>query len=252
MRHSVERVLSKSGLCSRKQALVLVRAGRVRLNGRCVQDALEPCDPARDDLRVDGQRVAAAERIYVALHKPRGVLTTRVDPSGRPTVYGLLADLDAWVVPVGRLDGDTSGLLLFTNDTAFAELITNPQSHVEKVYVVTARPRLFDAALQRLERGVELSDGPTRAARVVKLGDRGSSTRFELALTEGRNRQVRRMVRAVGSKVERLHRRSIGPLELGELPSGAWRRLERREVLALRAAARASAEARAPGRRRGG
>jgi 23S rRNA pseudouridine2605 synthase len=247
-RHSLARVLSKAGLCSRKQAAELVRAGRVTVEGSVAHDA-DAFVEAAADVRVDGRRVAAAERVYVALHKPRGVLTTRADPDGRRTVYALLEELDAWVVPVGRLDGDTSGLLLFTNDTAFADLVTDPRSHVEKVYVVTSRPRLSDAALERLARGVELNDGPTLPARVLKLGDRGRSTRFELALHEGRNRQVRRMVRAVGAQVERLHRRSIGPLELGELAAGRWRHLTPAEVAALRRAARASAKPGAARRR---
>jgi 23S rRNA pseudouridine2605 synthase len=143
-------------------------------------------------------------------------------------------------VPVGRLDGDTSGLLLFTNDTRFADLVTNPVSHVPKTYVVEARPRLDDAALERLRAGVELADGPTRPAEVERLGDRGRSTRFAITITEGRNRQVRRMVREVGARVERLQRTRIGPLALGDLPLGAWRSLAPAEVRALEAAARSA------------
>lgn len=239
-RRALERVLSKAGLCSRAQARDLIREGRVRVNGRTAVDPEEPCDAARDDVRVDGRRVQENERVYVMLHKPRAYLTTRDDPEGRRTVYELLAQLDAWVVPVGRLDGDTSGLLLFTNDTEFADLVTNPASHVEKTYVVTTRPRVDAAALARLAAGVELEDGPTRPARVEKLGDRDRSTRFAITITEGRNRQVRRMVRAVGAKVDKLHRSRIGPLELGDLPLGTWRALAAAEVSALRAAARSA------------
>ncbi|MCY2961822.1 MAG: pseudouridine synthase [Planctomycetota bacterium] len=239
-RHALERALSKAGLCSRTQARDLVREGRVHLNGRVARDPEEPCDPERDEVRVDGRRLRENERVYVMLHKPRAYLTTREDPEGRHTVYELLANLDAWVVPVGRLDGDTSGLLLFTNDTGFADLVTNPASHVEKTYVVTTRPRLDAEALARLAAGVELEDGLTRPARVEKLGDRGRSTRFSITITEGRNRQVRRMVRAVGAKVDKLHRHRIGPLEIGDLPLGAWRALTTAEVTALRAAARSA------------
>lgn len=238
--HALERALSKAGLCSRAQARDLVRAGRVRVNGRIALDPAEPCDSARDDVRVDGRRVQENERVYAMLHKPRTYLTTRDDPEGRRTVYELLAGLDAWVVPVGRLDGDTSGLLLFTNDTEFADLVTSPASHVPKTYVVTTRPRIDAAALARLAQGLELDDGPTRPAHVEKLGDRGRSTRFSITITEGRNRQVRRMVRAVGAKVDKLHRSRIGPLELGELALGAWRALTSAEVSALRNAARSA------------
>ncbi len=242
VRHALERVLSKAGVCSRTEARAWIRAGRVRIGGRVVIDPERPCDPARDDVRVDGRKLASEARVYVALHKPRGCITTRSDPEGRSTVYDHLSGLDAWVVPVGRLDADTTGLILLTNDTAFADLVTSPSSFVEKTYVVTARPRLSVEALQRLSRGVELEDGPTRPAVVLKLGDRDSTTRFEITITEGRNREVRRMVRAVGSKVVRLQRRRIGPVELGELESGAWRVLRTTEVSSLRKAARSRSQ----------
>ncbi len=237
-RRTLDRALSKAGVCSRTQALAWVRAGRVVVNGRVASDPNEHCDPAHDDVRVDGRRVEALAHVHVMLHKPRGYLTTRDDPEGRKNVYELLTGLDSWVVPIGRLDGETSGLLLFTNDTALAELLTNPAHHVEKTYVVTARPRVDAEALDRLARGVELVDGPTRPARVEKLGDRDRTTRFTISITEGRNRQVRRMVRAVGAKVVKLHRSRVGPLELGELALGAWRALSADEVSALRASTR--------------
>ncbi len=239
--HALERILSKAGLCSRQQARELVAQGRVSVNGVVVRDPETWCDAERDDVRVDGVRVRRSEPVYVVLHKPRAYLTTRTDPEGRRTVYELLTGLDAWVVPVGRLDGDTSGLLLFTNDTQFADLVTDPASHVPKTYVVTARPRLDAAQLELLARGLELEDGLTRPARVEKLGDRGHSTRFAITITEGRNRQVRRMVRAVGSKVARLHRSRVGPLELGDLALGTWRALTPGEVSALESAARSAA-----------
>lgn len=239
-RRTLDRALSKAGVCSRTQAVEFVRAGRIRVNGRVATDPNEHCDLARDDVRVDGRRVEVLAHVHVMLNKPRGYLTTRDDPEGRKNVYELLVGLDAWVVPIGRLDGETSGLLLFTNDTALAELMTNPAHHVEKAYVVTARPRVDAAALEQLAHGVELEDGPTRPARVEKLGDRDRTTRFSIVITEGRNRQVRRMVRAVGSKVVKLHRSRVGPLELGELGVGEWRALRADEVRSLRAAARAT------------
>lgn len=238
--HGLERLISKAGLGSRTQAREWIRAGRVRVNGVVIVDPEAWFDAARDEIRLDGRKLELAQRRYLALHKPRGYVTTRSDPDGRPTVYELVEDCGAWVVPVGRLDLETSGLLLFTNDTQFAELVTNPESHVEKLYEVEAGPRLSDAALERLRRGVTLHDGPTRPARVERLGERGPRTRFTIAISEGRNRQVRRMVKEVGAKVERLVRRSIGPLELGDLARGAWRELEPREVAELAAAARAT------------
>lgn len=242
--HELERLLSKAGLGSRSQARAWIVAGRVRVNGVVIVDPEAWFDAARDAIELDGARVALAEPLYVALHKPRGYVTTRSDPDGRPTVYELVDDAKAWLVPVGRLDLDTSGLLLLTNDTAFADLVTSPASHVAKTYVVDARPRLDEGALERLRNGVELpgdgSRGPTLPARVANVVHRGPTTRFELAITEGRNRQVRRMVKAVGSKVERLVRVAIGPVELGTLASGRWRVLDAREVRALRDAARAA------------
>lgn len=246
--HELERLLSKAGYCSRAQARELVLAGRVRVNGVVILDPLAWFDLVRDAVVVDGRGIAPARtegRRYLALHKPRGCVTTRSDPDGRATVYDLVADCGAWVVPVGRLDLDTSGLLLFTNDTQFADRVTSPDSHVPKTYLVEAEPRLADEALGALADGVLLTDGLTRPAQVELVGHRGPRTRFLLTITEGKNRQVRRMVKAVGAKVERLERVSIGPLELGDLERGRWRELHAREVAAL---IRAAEEARPAGR----
>jgi pseudouridine synthase len=214
-----------------------VRAGRVRVNGALILDPEAWFDPERDEFAVDGRPLARRVRLYVALHKPRGYMTTRSDPDGRPTVYDLLGQVDAWLVPVGRLDLDTSGLLLFTNDTQFADRVTSPDSHVPKTYRIEASPRLSAEAFARLERGLTLHDGPTRPARVDKIRQRGPASIFELTITEGRNRQVRRMVKEVGSRVEKLARIAIGPLALGTLASGAHRALTEAEVRALLAAA---------------
>lgn len=229
----LERVLSKAGVCSRAQARAWIRAGRVRVNGARSLDPDARLDPERDVVTIDGRRLRAQTRAYWALHKPRGHLTTRSDPDGRPTVYDLLGPIEEWVIPVGRLDLDTSGLLLLTNDTRFADRVTSPASHVPKTYRVEAEPRLGDEALERLRRGVVLKDGPTRPAVVKRIADRGPRTVLEITITEGRNRQVRRMVREVGSRVEKLVRISIGPVALGDLAPGAARRLSPAEVRAL-------------------
>lgn len=240
IRRELERILSKLGVCSRQEARGWIRAGRVRVNGVVIVDPQAWFDADRDEIHVDGRRVGASARVYCALHKPRGYMTTRTDPEERPTVYALLGPIGAWVVPVGRLDLDTSGLLLLTNDTQFAEVITNPDSHVPKTYRVECTPRLSEEALDLLRAGIVLHDGPTRPAIVEKIGDRGPSTRFDITITEGRNRQVRRMVKEVGAKVQKLQRTSIGPLVLGSLPAGAVRKLSSDEVRDLLAAARSA------------
>jgi 23S rRNA pseudouridine2605 synthase len=254
LRRALVRLLSKAGLCSRTVAAEWIRAGRVTVAGVVVRDP-ERLVAERKDVRVDGRRLVAPERCYWALNKPRGIVTTRSDPGGRATVYALLRRLETWVVPVGRLDRDTTGLLLLTNDTAFADRVTNPDSHVEKTYRATVRPRLSDEALDRLRAGVVLADGPTRPAKVSRISDRGPTSLIEITITEGRNRQVRRMVQEVGAKVERLARISIGPVSLGDLPAGGLRRLSAAEVRALaperntreRISGTRSADGRAPG-----
>ncbi|MBL8858428.1 MAG: rRNA pseudouridine synthase [Planctomycetes bacterium] len=240
-RRGLERILSKLGVCSRSEARRLIQEGRVKVNRVVIVDPEAWFDPERDEIQVDGRAVRAAEKLYYALHKPRGYITSRTDPNERLTVYALIESIGAWVVPVGRLDLDTSGLLLFTNDTQFADLVSSPASHVEKTYRVECSPRLDDAALQRLARGVELADGPTRPARVAEHTHRGPVSRFEITITEGRNRQVRRMVKEVGAKVEKLARIAIGPVQLGDLAAGTVRPLTGAEVRALIAAGQRAA-----------
>jgi pseudouridine synthase len=175
----------------------------------------------------------ARERVYLLLYKPTGYLTTYKDPDGRPTVYDLIADAGTFLSPVGRLDLDTSGLLLMTNDNQFAERVTNPGSHVPKTYLVKASVVLTDTQLQRLRAGIELADGPTRPAEVTRVRDSGKYTHFEITLTEGRNRQVRRMVEALDAKVLKLVRVRIGRIAIGKLLIGKWRLLTAAEVASL-------------------
>lgn len=230
---TLERVISKAGLGSRTEARSWIHKGRVRLNGRVVENPDVWVDMARDTVLFDGKPLATRERVYLLLYKPTGYLTTYKDPDGRPTVYDLIEDNGTFVSPVGRLDLDTSGLLLMTNDTQLAERVTNPDSHVPKTYLVKASKVLTDKQLQQLRDGVLLSDGPTRPAKVTRVRDSGKYTHFEITLTEGRNRQVRRMVEALDAVVLKLVRVSIGPLRIGTLPIGRWRLLTPKEVASL-------------------
>lgn len=230
---TLERVLSKAGLGSRVEARRWVHARRVKVNGRVIENPDHWVDLERDKVAFDGKPLQRRERVYLLLYKPTGYVTTYRDPEGRPTVYDLIGDVGTFVSPVGRLDLKTSGLLLMTNDNAFADHVTSPQSHVPKTYLVKASTRLSDEQLDALRKGVELHDGPTRPAQVTRVRDSEKYTHFEITLTEGRNRQVRRMVEALGSKVLKLVRVKIGSLAIGALPIGKWRQLTEAEVAAL-------------------
>jgi pseudouridine synthase len=230
---TLERVISKSGAGSRTEARSWIHAGRVQVNGKTIQNPDVWIDFARDRITLDGQPLVRQKRVYVLLYKPTGYITTRKDPEGRPTVYDLIGDVGQFVSPVGRLDLDTSGLLILTNDTQFAERLTNPDHHVEKTYLVKCSTLLADEALARLRHGVTLSDGPTRAAKVRRVRDSGKYTHLELSISEGRNRQVRRMIEAVGSKVLKLVRTAIGPVTFGDLQIGKWREMTPEEIAAL-------------------
>lgn len=230
---TLDRVLSKAGLGSRTEARSWIGAGRVRVNGKLIRTPDHWVDPARDRVTLDGKPVVAGRKIYLLLYKPKGYLTTCRDPERRATVYDLIRDVEEWVFPVGRLDRDTSGLLILTNDTQFAERLTNPEYKAPKTYLVKASVRLSDEQLERLRRGVELSDGPTRPAEVARIRDSGNRTFFEITITEGRNRQVRRMVEAIGARVLKLVRTGIGPLRIEKLEIGRYRKLTGEEVRKL-------------------
>jgi pseudouridine synthase len=219
--------LARAGVASRRKADELIKAGRVRVNGEPGQ--LNTFVESRDVVEVDGERVAKQALGYVLLHKPAGVVTTASDPQGRATVVGLVGH-ESRLVPVGRLDADTTGALLLTNDGPLAHRLAHPRYGVEKVYEVETWREPTDEALRRLAEGVELEDGLTSPARVRRIGP----ARFELVLHEGRNRQVRRMCEAVGHRVRRLHRTLYAGLGVEGLAPGAWRELERGEVERLR------------------
>jgi pseudouridine synthase len=229
----LERVFSKAGAGSRTDARSWIGAGRVRVNGVIAFDPDQWVDLDRDRISLDGKPLRAASKTYILLYKPKGYLTTYRDPEGRPTVYDLLTDADRWLSPVGRLDLDTSGLLLMTNDTNFVELITNPDHKVAKTYQVKTATLVSDEQIERLRQGVQLNDGPTRPAVVDRVRDGPRHSHLEIAITEGRNRQVRRMIEAIGSKVSKLVRIAIGPIRIGELQIGKWRPLTADELKAL-------------------
>ncbi len=220
---SLERALSKLGLASRTQVRTLIREGRVAVDGRVVFDPLAPVVPEHICVEIDDRPAAQAEPLTVLLHKPRGVVTTRSDPEGRPTVYGCLEGLEAHVVPVGRLDAATTGLLLLTNDTRFADWVTDPANAVSRVYLVTVRGKLDDATARRLAEGIE-DKGERLAARNLTVRKRsGRETHLVVELTEGKNREIRRLLAAADHEVTRLKRVSFGGLELGGLEPGRWR-----------------------------
>lgn len=227
-------MLSKSGIASRTETREWIVRGRLKVNGKTVRDPETWVDPERDKILFDGKPLRPPKKIHLVLYKPKGYITSHKDPAGRPTVYDLLEGFPHYVVPVGRLDQDTSGLLLLTNDTAFAEHITNPEHHVPKTYLVKASTLLSEEQLEQFRQGIELKDGPTRPAQVKFLRHAARSTFFEITIREGRNRQVRRMVEALGAQVLKLVRIAIGPLRIGDLNIGRYRALTPDEINALR------------------
>ena len=231
---TLDRVLSKLGICSRTESREWIEQGRLQVNGQIIRDPEQWVDLDRDRIALDGKPVRAEQKTYLMLNKPKGYLTSYTDPDGRKTIYDLLKTLDQWVFPVGRLDLDTSGLLLVTNDSEFAEHITSPEHHVAKTYLVKSSLLLSDEQLRQLRDGIELKDGPTRPAQVRRVRDSEKYTFLEITITEGRNRQVRRMIEALGAAVLKLVRVSIGSLRIGTLQIGTWRLLTPDELRVLR------------------
>lgn len=231
---TLDRVISKAGLGSRTEARSWIGTGRVRVNGKLIQTPDHWVDLDRDKVTLDGKPVSKAESRYILLYKPKGYVTTYKDPQGRPTVYDLIPGVDQFVGTVGRLDLDTSGLLMLTNDNQLAELLTNPEHKIPKTYLVKASTLLSDAVLEKLANGVELSDGVTRPATVRRVRDSEKYSFIELTISEGRNRQVRRMIEAFGSNVLKLVRTNLGPLSLEGLRIGGWRELTPAEVALLK------------------
>ena len=231
---SLPRALSKLGFCSRTQAETLIAEGRVRVDGRVVRNATARVDPARARITVDDQAVVAERKVYLMLNKPRGLVTTRDDPQERATVYDCLEGIDLpFVVPVGRLDKASEGLLLMTNDTRWAQRVLDPVSNVEKVYHVQIDRLPDERALERLEAGMVL-DGErlvAKSARLLRSGARNAW--LEVVLNEGKNRQIRRLLGAIDATVLRLVRIDVGGVRLQDLPRGGVRHLTPEEKAML-------------------
>ncbi len=236
----IQKVLAEQGVCSRRAAEQLIREGRVKLNGRPVTVG-DKMDTLKDLLTVDGQKVYVpkkSEKYYYMMYKPRGYITTTNDERGRKTVMDLIADVPVRVYPVGRLDKDSEGLLLLTNDGDFANLLTHPSHGVSKLYRVTVRPHATEEQIIALTDGVVLDDGSkTLPAAIHVVTDEPERTVLEMTIREGKNRQIRRMCEAVGLDVIRLRRSALGAVKLGMLQPGQYRELTSQEVTALRTAA---------------
>jgi pseudouridine synthase len=235
----LQKFLSQAGIASRRHAEEMIAGGRVRVNGKRPEPGTR-IDPASDVVEVDGRRIAATEavddRITVMVHKPPGYVSTRSDPEGRPTVLTLVPDNRRYLYPVGRLDYDSEGLLLLTNDGELANRLIHPRHEVHRTYRALVDRTLDAPALAELTRGPALGDGPTRPVRVDFCGQFDDGPWYEVVIAEGRKRQVRRMFAAVGAHVMRLIRTAMGPLVLGDLARGAHRPLTSEELDLLRGA----------------
>jgi len=233
----LQKYLAECGVASRRGAELIIAAGRVAVNDTVVTELGYVVDPVDDRVCLDGKRVQPTDKVYYALNKPRGCLTTRSDPHGRPTVHDLVAGIPYRVFAVGRLDRDTTGLLLFTNDGALKYRLTHPKYHIERTYRAVVEGRPSAQALGKLRDGVDLADGRTAPARVRPVRMDDVSSEIELTLYEGKKNEVRRMCDAVGHPVTELERISMAGLRLGDLPPGQYRPLSANELATLRSAA---------------
>ncbi|MBR6384755.1 MAG: rRNA pseudouridine synthase [Ruminococcus sp.] len=233
----IQKMIADSGYCSRRKAEALISGGRVKLNGHPVKLG-DKCS-FKDIITVDGERISMPRRkkfIYIMLNKPRGYVTTVSDEMDRRCVMDLLDGVDERVYPVGRLDRNSEGLLLFTNDGEFANDIMHPSRHISKTYRVTVRPDINEEQLVTLQNGVEIDGKMTLPANVVVKEKEQGRVVLLITIKEGRNRQIRKMCEAVGLEVARLRRISIGPIKLGMLKPGTWRELSAEELRAIRTA----------------
>lgn len=231
----IQKMIADSGFCSRRKAEALISQGRVKVNGRPVKLG-DKCG-FKDIITIDGERIYMPKKknfIYIMLNKPRGYVTTVSDELDRRCVMDLISDIDERVYPVGRLDRNSEGLLLFTNDGEFANSIMHPSRHISKTYRVTVRPDISDEQLVQLAGGVEIDGRKTLPANVVVKEKQQGRVVLMITIKEGRNRQIRKMCEAVGLEVARLRRISVGPLKLGMLKPGTWRELTADELRAIR------------------
>ena len=228
-------MLSRFGLSSRSAAREAILAGRVKVNGRVVRDPEYWTDPRAETIHLDRKRLRRAHKVYLLFYKPKGVITSHGDPEGRKTIYDCLGPEIPLVSPVGRLDKDTSGLLLLTNDTEFANHVTDPASRVPKTYLVKANGLVSSEVIAGLAKGIELKRGDwAQPQSIRRVEDRGKYSWLEIVLTEGKNREVRRLLEAVGLKVLKLVRTRIGPCTLEGLQIGQYRNLLRSEISLFR------------------
>ncbi len=235
MQERIQKIIARAGICSRRKAEDLIVQGLVSVNGRVVCELGTKADPDHDEVRVQGKRILAErDDVYIMLHKPEGYITSLSDPHGRPTVMDLLRKEKTRVFPVGRLDWDSSGVLLLTNDGELAQKLTHPSYQVSKTYEVKVKGEPDENALKRLRRGISLAGRKTAPAEVRIMPRKGKHTWLAISLVEGRNRQVRRMCEAVGHPALKLKRTRLGPLNLGDLPAGKYRYLEGKEITLLR------------------
>ena len=236
MTERLQKIIARAGVASRRRAEALILDGQVRVNGRVVTELGTKADAARDEIRVGGRLISAdVPRVYLLLHKPVGYVTTTHDPEGRPTVLDLIRREKERLYPVGRLDWDTSGLILLTNDGEMTRYLTHPSSEVPRTYQAKVEGIPEAGTLARLSRGIRLEGKLTLPAKVRLFRKLSHSAWIEITLTEGRNRQVRRMCEQVGHPVLKLRRVALGPLELGPLPPGQFRYLHPQEIKRLSA-----------------
>lgn len=250
----LQKIIARAGIASRRKAEELIRAGRVRVNGAVVRELGASADADVDRIEIDGRPIAASSsttRLVLLMHKPRSTMCTHSDPEGRPTVFELLDPGLGRLLPVGRLDYGSEGALLLTNDGAIAQALTHPRHAVPKVYEVKLQGRLTPDDTRRLEEGMLLDGTKTQPAVVeeMKQTKTGKATWYRVVLTEGHNRQIRRMLEALHHRIQRLRLMSVGPIELGDLRAGAWRPLEPGELRALEQATGAGPQRKAPARK---
>jgi 23S rRNA pseudouridine2605 synthase len=231
----LQKLIAGTGLASRRKAEALISAGRVTVNGKVVTELGTKVEPGRDHVKVDGKHLSAAQPfVYLMLHKPKNVMSTLDDPGGRTTVKDYLRGVSVRVFPVGRLDFDSEGLMLLTNNGDLAQGLLHPRYHVPKTYLIKVKGVLADDEIRQLERGVKLEDGMTSPAAVKKIKKAEQNSWLEITIREGRKHQVRRMLETVGHPVIKLVRVKMGPLTLGNLAPGEFRFLTDREANALR------------------